>query len=91
MTALYDKSISFDLVKSALDNRYGQWSVKEMDVPALHAYIWRVPQKLVIQITVDGKDTERKGWAQAGTKRVRFLAIGGRRRVQFVIEITVPR
>ncbi|MFZ0978556.1 MAG: hypothetical protein WAN23_04050 [Candidatus Acidiferrales bacterium] len=78
MTALYDKSLSFDLVKSALDNHYRQWSGKEMDVPASHAYIWRVPQKLVIQITVDGKEAERKGWAEAGTKRVRFLAIGGR-------------
>jgi len=75
MTALYDKSVPFDLVKSALDNRYRQWSMKELDKPALHLYVWRVPQKLAIQLTVDDKEAERKGWSEAGTKRVRLIAI----------------
>jgi len=78
MTALYDKSVPFDLVKSALDDRYQQWRVEEMDKPALHAYIWRVPQKLVIEISVDDKAAEKRGWAEAGTKRVIFIAFGGR-------------
>lgn len=75
MTALYDKSVPFGLVKSALDDSYGQWAAKELDKAALHAYIWRVPQKFVIQLTVDDKESERKGWAEAGTKRVRLIAI----------------
>ena len=78
MTALYDKTVPFDLVKSALDDSYGQWAVKELDKPALQAYIWRVPQKFVIEISVADKQDEKRHWAEAGAERVIFIAIGAK-------------
>ena len=61
LTAVYDKSVSREEIRAAVDARYSQWAVSGLD---LH---WRVdPEQLVISIS-DGC---------AGAKLVIYLKIG---------------
>jgi hypothetical protein len=77
MTALYDKSLPSDLIKSAIEERYKQWSLEEIKSPALH--LWRVePQKFSIQLSVADKADEKRSLAEAGTKLVIYIAFGGK-------------
>ncbi|HTW23609.1 MAG TPA: hypothetical protein VMD78_08420 [Candidatus Baltobacteraceae bacterium] len=77
MTVLYDKSVPFGLIRAALDDRYQQWSVKDVGSSVLR--VWRVePQKFSIQLAVADKADERKHWAEAGTKQVVFIAFKGK-------------
>jgi hypothetical protein len=77
MTALYDKSVPFGQIKSAIDDRYQQWSVKEINSPVLH--LWRVePQKFSIQLSVADKHDETRHVAEAGTKLAIYIAFGGK-------------
>jgi len=77
MTVLYDKSVPFDRIKAALDDRYEQWSAKDAGSSVLR--VWRVePQKFSIQLAVADKADEKKHWAEAGTKQVIFIAFKGK-------------
>lgn len=77
MTALYDKSISFDQVNAAINDRYRQWFSTDGSSPALH--LWRVePQKFAIQLHVADTKDEKRNLAEAGTKQVIYIAFGGR-------------
>lgn len=61
LTAVYDKSVSTEELRAAVDARYSKWAVSRLD---LH---WRVtPEQLVISIA-DGCD---------GAKLVIYLKIG---------------
>lgn len=77
MTALYDKSVRLDLIKSAIEERYRQWSLEEIKSPALH--LWRAEtQKFSIQLSVANKADEKKNLAEAGTRQVIYIAFGAK-------------
>jgi hypothetical protein len=77
MTALYDKSVPLDQIRSAIDDLYRQWSVNDLGNSNLH--IWRVdPQKFVVQLGVASKQDEKRNVAEAGTRQVIYLAFGGK-------------
>lgn len=77
MTALYDKSVPLDQIKSAIDDLYRQWSVNDLGNSNLH--IWRVdPQKFVVQLGVASKQDEKRNVAEAGTRQAIYLAFGGK-------------
>jgi len=79
MTALYDKSIPVDDVKAAIDERYGKWALPLDDDAAMSLKLWRVePEKFAIQLSVADKKDEKRNIAEAGTKRVIYIAFGGR-------------
>ena len=77
MTALYDKSVPLDQIRSAIDDLYRQWSVNDLGNSNLH--IWRVdPQKFVVQLGVASKQDEKRNVAEAGTRQAIYLAFGGK-------------
>jgi hypothetical protein len=77
MTALYDRSVPLDQIKSAIDDLYGQWSVNDLGNSNLH--IWRVdPQKFVVQLGVASKQDEKRNVAEAGTRQAIYIAFGGK-------------
>ena len=79
MTALYDKSVSVEDVRAAIDERYGKWAVPSNDDAAVPIKLWRVePEKFAIQLGVGDKKTEKMNIADAGTKQAIYLAFGGR-------------
>jgi hypothetical protein len=77
MTALYDKSVSVDDIKAAIDQHYEKWA--RTDFANSPVKLWRVePEKFAIQLSVAGKEDEKKNIADAGTKRAIYIAFGGR-------------
>jgi hypothetical protein len=49
--ALYEKSVSTDEIKAALDQRYGKWALA--DTATLPVKLWRVePEKFAIQLAI---------------------------------------
>lgn len=77
MTALYDKSVSVGDVRTAIDERYEKWALA--DSANSPVKLWRVePEKFAIQLSVAGKEDEKKNIAEAGTKLAIYMAFGGR-------------
>ena len=77
MSALYDKSISLDEVKAAIDKRYGKWALPGFEKSAMR--LWRVePEKFAIQLSVADKTDEKRNIADAGTKQALYIAFGGK-------------
>lgn len=77
ITALYDKSVSIDGIRSAIDEHYKEWAVNDHVGPSLYA--WRVgPEKFAIQLTVASKEDEKRNVAEAGAKQAIYVAFGGR-------------
>jgi hypothetical protein len=61
LTAVYNKSMSVEAIRTAINDRYATWTVKDLNG------MWRVePERLVIQLT------ERAD----GTKQLVYLQIG---------------
>ena len=77
ITAVYEKSVSYDAVKSAIDQRYSKWlKVEYPGSQALKA--WRVePERFAIQLSVANKFDEKRHIADQGTKQVIYIAFGG--------------
>ncbi len=72
----YEKSVPFDDVKAAIDERYGKWAVAGLESPT--GGIWRVnSEKFAIQLVVANKKDEKMGFAEAGEKEVFYIALGG--------------
>jgi hypothetical protein len=77
MTALYDKSISLKDVEAAIDERYEKWAHAEnADSPVKPRRV--EPEKFAIQLSVAGKEDEKKNIAEAETKQAIYIAFGGR-------------
>ena len=75
MTATYDKSVSLDDVKAAIDERYGKWALAEF--ANLPIKLWKVePEKFVIQLHERDKRHERLNVDEAGTKQAIHIAFG---------------
>jgi hypothetical protein len=75
--AIYDKSISVDDVKAAIDEQYRKWALP-LDDPSGPVKLWRVePEKFAIQLSVGDKKTEKMNMADAGTKQAIYIAFGG--------------
>jgi hypothetical protein len=52
LMAVYDKSVSFDDLKSSIDQRYGKWTTALSDTSKVK--LWRVePEKFSIQLSAD--------------------------------------
>jgi len=76
MTALYDKEISADDLKKAVDERYAKWALPGFEKSQLK--LWRVePEKFSIQLSVSGKNDEKKHFREAGTKQLIYITFGG--------------
>jgi hypothetical protein len=76
MTALYDKSISVDELKTAIDESYRTWAYGDSANSTLK--LWRVtPEKFAIQLNVVDKKDEKREFAEAGTKLVIYIAFAG--------------
>ncbi len=77
MTAVYEKSVSVDDLRAVVNDRYEKWSVPGFEKSQLK--LWRVePEKFAIQLSVLDKNDEKKHVGEAGTKRLIYLAFGGR-------------
>ena len=75
MTATYDKSVSLDDVKAAIDERYGKWALAEFANSPIK--LWRVEsEKFAIQLHVADKKDEKLNIADAGTKQAIYIAFG---------------
>lgn len=76
MKAPYDKSISLDDIKAAIDERYGKWALPGFENSGMK--LWRVePEKFAIQLSVADKADEKRQLADAGTKQAIYIAFGG--------------
>lgn len=76
MTATYDKSVSLDDVKAAIDQRYGKWALAQFVKSSIK--LWRVePEKFAIQLSEADKKDEKMNIAEAGTKQAIYIAFGG--------------
>ena len=76
MTAVYDKEISADDLKKAIDERYEKWAVPGFEKSQLK--LWRVePEKFSIQLSVSGKNDEKKHFREAGTKQLIYITFSG--------------
>ena len=76
MTALYDKEISADDLKKAVDERYEKWALPGFEKSQLK--LWRVEsEKFSIQLSVSDKKDEKMHFAEAGTKQLIYIAFGG--------------
>jgi len=77
MTAMYEKSVPVERIKSGLDEIYKQWSVSYPSESNL--YLWRVePQRFAVQLTVASKEDEKRNATEAGTRQVIYIAFGGK-------------
>jgi hypothetical protein len=77
MTAIYDKTVSFDDIRAAIDERYKTWSVPEFANSPLK--MWRVAsEKFAIQLSVVSKKDEKRNVAEAGSTQAIYIAFGGR-------------
>ena len=77
MTVLYDKSVSIEMVKDAVDEGYGKWAVEEFANSPIK--LWRVePEKLAIQLSVADQKAQRIHTADEGSKQVIYMAFGGK-------------
>ena len=77
MTAVYDKSVSLDDIKAAIDERYKKWALPRFENSPLK--LWRVePERFAIQLSVNSKKDEKRKIAEAGTKQAIYIAFGGR-------------
>jgi hypothetical protein len=77
MTAIYDKSVSLETVRAAINESYGEWAYGDFSSTAMT--LWRVtPEKFAIQLTAADKKDEKRNWAEAGSKVVIYIAFGGR-------------
>jgi hypothetical protein len=71
-TALYDKSYSMNEVASAIDERYGKWTLPDFKNP--HR-LWRIEsEKFTISLAVAGKRDEKTGLAEKGTVVLIYVA-----------------
>jgi hypothetical protein len=75
--ALYDRTISQNDVRTALDQLYGKWAVT-VDTRRLN--VWRVePEKFAIQLaTIRDSIKEQGGPGEKGMKQVIYLAFPAR-------------
>ena len=72
--ARYDKSVSLDDLKAAIDERYGKWSVSGFTSGSV--MLWHVEsEKFTIQLAALDKRDERREGVEAGTKSVIYLSI----------------
>jgi hypothetical protein len=77
MTAMYEKSVPIDWIKSGIDEDYKQWFVSYPSDSNL--YLWRVgPQKFAVQLSIASKEDEKRNAAEAGTRQVIYIAFGGK-------------
>jgi hypothetical protein len=78
LQAIYDKSVSVQDVEVAIDGHY--LASKNTDFEKSPLRLWRVEsEKFAIQLSADDKkDVKRNISAEAGTKRIIYIAFGGR-------------
>ncbi|GEM_PF-2199364 len=77
MTATYDKSVSVEAIKEAIDTEYGKWALSDFAKSPIK--LWRVqPEKFAIQLSEPGTKDQKMNKAEEGTKQVTYIAFGGR-------------
>jgi hypothetical protein len=78
LQAIYDKSVSVQDIELAIDDHY--LASKNTDFEKSPLRLWRVEsEKFAIQLSaVDKKDVKSKLADEVGTKRIIYIAFGGR-------------
>jgi hypothetical protein len=78
LQAIYDKSVSVQDIEVAIDEHY--LASKNTDFEKSHLRLWRVEsEKFAIQLSADDKRDVKGNIAdEAGTKRIIYIAFGGR-------------
>jgi hypothetical protein len=78
LQALYDKSVSVQDIEVAIDEHY--LASKNTDFEKSPLRLWRAEsEKFAIQLSADDKKDVKKQLAdEAGTKRIIYIAFGGR-------------
>jgi hypothetical protein len=73
--ARYDKSVSEEELRAAINDRYGKWAVLRG--------VWRVESEgFVIQLATVNKEMGRDSNEEVGTKHVIYIALKGECNVQ---------
>jgi hypothetical protein len=71
--AHYDKSVSIDDLKAAIDERYGKWAMAHFTSGPV--MLWRVEsEKFVISLSTSDKQEEEREGLEPGTKTVIYLS-----------------
>jgi hypothetical protein len=71
--ARYDKSVSMDDLKAAIDGRFGKWAVAGFTTGSL--MLWRVEsENFAIQLSDTDKRTAKLEQQEVGTKTVIYIA-----------------
>jgi len=77
LTAYYDASVPFEMLKSALDASYKQSAVSNLTTPVFA--VWRVESlKFAIQLSIATKKDQKTLHEETGTKQLVYIAFGGR-------------
>jgi hypothetical protein len=92
MTARYDKSVPFQEIKAAIDQRYSKWALDTNADATVPVKLWRVvPEKFAIQLASVSKEEDdmtlgqalarppgkKKAATDELTKQVIYLAFNG--------------
>jgi hypothetical protein len=76
LTAWYDKSVSLEEVRTAINQRYGKW--ERTDLSNSKIGLWRVEsERFAMQLAELGKQDEDKGPGESGMKQLIYLPISG--------------
>lgn len=66
LVARYDRNISIQEIKAAIDERYGKWALGKNEDPSVPVKLWRVePEKFAIQLAAVDAQTETMTLGQA--------------------------
>jgi hypothetical protein len=71
--AHYDKTVATDVLKTAIDERYGKWAMANFTSGPV--MLWRVEsEKFVISLSAADKRDEKREGLEPGTKTVIYLS-----------------
>jgi hypothetical protein len=77
LTAFYDASVSYDAIKSVIDDSYKQWTVPKLTLP--NFAVWRIePMRFVIDLAILDKKDAKLFHEDIGTKEVIYIAFAGK-------------
>jgi hypothetical protein len=75
MTAVYDKSVSIDDLKAAIDASFAGWVFGDPANPTMK--LWRVtPDKFAIQLNVASKNDKKRNVTNTDINEVIYIAFG---------------
>ena len=75
----YDKSVSMEEVRTAINQHYGKWEKTDFARPDSKMRLWRIePERFVIQLTQVGEDEKGQNPGEPGMTQVIYLPMTDR-------------